>query len=228
MKVVVLAALVALGFGLGVLAGLEWADRPGIDPPIAPPPIPDEPDPPGPDLGVRPSPPAPVCPDSSGLQGELDDARRRIENLQARLALAQVVERGYRGELYGTPVPWPDEVPEHLSARGFQAILAQSLDACQVPAELIDFACDEAPCLAMLRPAKIDWIWSLIRDCPTWGERFRRVPLQHDFWVTCGDRSERVVVLAPFWKDFPGDRQAMLKRLAARVEQIRSGWQCGP
>ena len=148
--------------------------------------------------------------------------------LRARLTLAQVVEQGYRGELYGTPVPWPDEVPEHLTPAGFQALLAESLDACQVPAELLDFACEEAPCLAMLKPTQADWIWSLIRDCPTWGERFRRVPLQHDFWVTCGDESRRVVLLAPFWKDFPGDRQAMLKRLAARVEQIRSGWQCDP
>lgn len=230
LRLTALGGLVGIAFGLGVLAGFEWAPdgSPAGSGPVEPPEprVDGEPSVPD-DSPARPGWLA-RCPDAGGQQAALDGANKRIEELEARLALARVVEQGYRGELYGTPVPWPDEVPEQLRPEGFQALLAESLDACQVPAELVGFACEEAPCMAMLRPERRDWIWSLIRDCPSWGERFKQVPLQYDFWVECRGRSERVVLLAPFWKDFPGDREAMLKRLAARVEQIRSGWQCEP
>jgi len=139
-----------------------------------------------------------------------------------------LAERGYQGQLFGIPQPWPADTPAHLAPQGFQDLLARSMDACKVPAELVGFDCEEVPCIAMLRPGERGWIWSLIRDCPEWAERFRRVPLRTDFWADCGPgETEHVVLLSPFWADFPGDRENLDKRLGARFSQIRDRWRCG-
>ncbi len=224
LKLVAAVCVLGVMFSLGILAGLDRADEPAPQP-IALAPAPSERGP------GEPSETLPACPsmlDLRDLRAELAGARKRIEELESRLALAGVLERGYQGQLFGTPQPWPADTPAHLAPQGFQDLLARSMDACEVPAELVGFDCEEAPCIAMLRPAGRGWIWSLIRDCPEWAERFRRVPLRTDFWADCGPgETEHVVLLSPFWADFPGDRENLDKRLGARFSQIRERWRCG-
>lgn len=223
-------ALLALGASFGAGLAIDAlltgdpvaAERTSAETPGPPELTPEFEAPVGAEAWLAPGPLASTCP------AELRAANRKIEVLEARLALAETLERGYQGQLFGTPQDWPADSPEHLRPAGFQDLLSRSLDECQVPAELVDFECAEPPCVALLRPQRRDWIWSLIRDCPSWGEHFRRVPLWTDFQVDCGGgQSEQAVLLSPFWGDYPGDREDYAKRLASRWQEIRSQWRCG-
>lgn len=171
----------------------------------------------------------PPCPETDGPGAELEEAKARIQQLETRLAFAKAIEQGYQGQLFGTKQTWPTDTPAHLSSAGFQDVLNRSLADCQVAADLVDFDCSEAPCIAQLRPRQKGWIWDLIRECSAWGEHFKRVPLWIEFEAPCvGGQTEKVVLLSPSWTDFPGEREAMIKRLASRNRQIQDNWRCVP
>ncbi|MBN2494967.1 MAG: hypothetical protein JXR96_10285 [Deltaproteobacteria bacterium] len=159
------------------------------------------------------------------LSDDLAACEQRVQRLELELAMTRAVARGYEGQLHGTPQAWPEKTELAFRPEGFQENLGRAMDACEVPAELLGFDCEEPPCIAMLRPAARDWIWHLIQDCPDWTTPYRRVPLQATFADPCRP-GETIVLLSPFWPAYPGDREQMIKRLQARQQAIREAWTC--
>ncbi len=210
------------GLGLGILLGEEGEQTQG------PPPHPDHPatlpDPPN-------APTCPPCPTGDGVSKRdetLAELANKIARLEAELGLIRALSKGYQAEAQGTAQDWPADVPDGQRPENFQAWLAESLDACEVPAELLGYDCREPPCIARLRVQRSDWLWKLIRDCPSWTTHYRRVPRLHRFMAPCGpEGSESIVLLSPHWKDYPGEVDQLDKRLQSRWIQAQESWTCG-
>lgn len=185
---------------------------------------------------VLPNPPTcPPCligdPNGDGVRKRdeiLAKLANKIARLEAELGLVRALSQGYQAEAQGTAQDWPAEVPDGQRPENFQAWLAESLDACEVPAELLGYDCAEPPCIARLRVQRSDWLWKLIRDCPSWTTHYRRVPRLHRFMAPCGpEGSESIVLLSPHWKDYPGEVDQLDKRLQSRWIQAQESWTCG-
>ena len=213
------------GLGLGILLGDEGEQIQSF------PPCPDPPK----------AATCPPCPIGDGVTkiGDVGDRAtkrdpalaelaNKIARLEAELGLIRALAKGFQAEAQGTAQDWPAEVPDGQRPENFQAWLAESLDACEVPAELLGYDCGEPPCIARLRVQRSDWLWKLIRDCPSWTTHYRRVPRLHRFMAPCGpEGQESIVLLSPHWKDYPGEIDQLDKRLQSRWVQAQESWTCG-
>jgi hypothetical protein len=90
---------------------------------------------------------------------EVTRLRAEVADLQAQLAEASMSGAVARGQLaleQGTPVAWPDDVPEALRPAAFEATVRAALASSGVAADLELVDCGEYPCLAVLRPRSLD------------------------------------------------------------------------
>ena len=90
---------------------------------------------------------------------EVTRLRAEVADLQDQLAAASMSGAVARGQLaleQGTPVPWPDDVPEALRPAAFEATVRAALVSSGVAADLEQVDCGEYPCLAILRPRSLD------------------------------------------------------------------------
>jgi hypothetical protein len=64
--------------------------------------------------------------------------------------------------LFGTPVPFPDDLPPEHLPDAFRANLARALAECDTGLALIDVDCREYPCLALFEGS------GTLPNCPAW------------------------------------------------------------
>lgn len=164
-------------------------------------------------------------PDDGALEERAADLQSEIDGLD-RLAWA------YEKELYGTAIPWPDEVAGALSPDGFRARVREAVDTCEADVDLAAFDCSEPPCYALLRPHAEGWRQTLIHDCPTWHETYGTTTSGGSFRVTCADGSEEQVEMVGVpLKQVLGagvevESGTPMKRLQARVTEQELRWTC--
>lgn len=164
-------------------------------------------------------------PDDGALEERAADLQREIDGLE-RLA------RAYEEELYGTPIPWPDEVPDPLSPEGFRAQVRAAVEACGEGVDLVAFDCSEPPCFALLRPRDEGWREALIHGCPQWHETYGKTTSGASFAVECADGSEEQVEMVgvPLKEVLGTDAQVepdhSMKRLRARMTEQELRWSC--
>ncbi len=171
----------------------------------------------------------------SGAPAEVPDdgaLEERAADLQSEIDSLERLARAYEEELYGTPIPWPDEVPEPLSPDGFPAQVRTAVEACGGGVDLVAFDCSEPPCFALLRPRDEGWREALIHDCPQWHEIYGKTTSGASFAVECADGSEERVEMVgiPLKEVLGTDAQVepgnSMKRLRARLTEQELRWSC--
>jgi len=217
---------VLLGAGLGAVVGafLPRPPAPGITP-----------------AGEGSTPPArtQVIRHGASAAGACDDETVH-EELVALRALASLLEAqvaDLEHELYGEVPAWPADTPPAHQPAAFRENLAEALDACDVPVDLVDVRCAEPPCYALLRRDELNfsdsdpWIVAL-RDCAPWQAAYGDGLSLATDTVRCGDRAEGFTMLSASpdwlvdWEDEPERAAALAQRFDARLREARDGWPC--
>ncbi len=96
---------------------------------------------------------------SPGEGTALTEKIARLEEELDQLRMEATLARGQLGHYEGTPQPWPDDVPAAFQPEGMESalekVLAESKDL-----ELMEFDCEEFPCVAVIRSHAegSDWI----------------------------------------------------------------------
>jgi len=118
--------------------------------------------------------------------------------------------------LFGTPEPFPDDLPPEYLPDAFRANLDRALAECDTRLALIDVDCSEYPCLAAFEGEPLSR--GLFR-CPAWTGAYTPVPVHWGTIATAdGERS---------WLLYTGARHDeprlhnLLLRLELRRDEIR-------
>lgn len=128
------------------------------------------------------------------------------------------------------PIAWPASTPKRYTPEGFEQLLREAVETCEAPVEILAIDCSEPPCMATLRPLDGGWHDLLINKCPAWRGPYGNSVTSSQRSVECGEgRSERGVILAPYW-DAPreADPENWSRRLDLRWGALWKGWSCGP
>jgi hypothetical protein len=216
-----------LGVGLGAIAGfvVGFGAATRLSPGETAPPLAGEP-PTSPGVPGR----APPAESTSGPSATVDELRRQ-------LAVQTALNAAWETELYGSPIPWPADLPEKYTAAGYEAHVRAIVADCNPATTLTGFECGEPPCYALLRPpATGSDFESALSACSGWRELYGGSVTLATETVDCGDgRTEGIQILAPRWDGFddpddPGDGFATnaSKRFQARVAEIKASWVCAP
>lgn len=150
---------------------------------------------------------------------ELEPARETIRELER--------------ELYGEPLPWPDDLPPEHHPDFVRATMERAVRDCDVPARLLIVDCQEAPCYGVLEAegepgvfGEGGWYAALV-DCPTWRDAWDGdVRLVTDE-VRCPDGTTRSFAMISPWvalDDAPdgSDEQRTARENAWRRQNARA------
>lgn len=92
-----------------------------------------------------------------------------LASCQQQLAVATGILDAQQREAVGTPVPFPDDLPDAYRPETFEANVRRGLQECPgTGLELAFVDCSEYPCFAWFGG---DDVWAL-RRCPWWAERY--------------------------------------------------------
>ncbi len=171
---------------------------------------------------------------SAAAAGELGDVEleERAADLQREIDGLERLAQAYEDELYGTAIPWPEDVAEPMSPEGYRAGVVDAIESCGAPVDLVSFDCSEPPCFALLRSRGVDWRQALINNCPAWNETYGTTTSGASFRVECDDGStEEVEMLGVPLKQVLGADAEIeagnpMKRLQARMTEQQLRWTC--
>ena len=159
------------------------------------------------------------------------DLQARIADLKAELEMQKKDIRWLEREMYGTPIPWPDDVDEKYRPEVFKRDFAQIAEECGLPQDLVGFDCDEPMCHAIMkRPAgphetgDTPWYFS----CAAWTDLYGAGVTSASGTVECADgSSEGYLLLGPIWEDLAEDDKAnYTKRRWTRWHEVKNEWVC--
>ena len=223
------AAGLLIGFGAGRLAAAPISPPPSADPTA--PAAGDAADAPGQRpaqrRGLRADGEAEAC-DDPVVQEEL-------EALRGLTALQEKQLADMEAELYGQPEPWPDEVPAMHTPEAFEANLRDAVEKCNIPVDVVDFACEEPPCYAMLRRDELNYRpddpWAVaLNSCAPWQDRYGEELSLFTGTVNCPGGQEGFTMLAPpadwlvDWEGDPEQARQQLRRMDVRRRQAEDRW----
>lgn len=134
-------------------------------------------------------------------------------------------------EAYGVPVPWPDQMQEKYSPKGFESILQEVIESCALPYELVRMDCSEPPCLAAIRITGVGD--NSLTGCPAWQKHFGNTfSGASGVVIDCGDDTEEEVMFpqAPWTERYnemsASEKKNASKRFHYRLKQLKDGWEC--
>lgn len=163
-----------------------------------------------------------------------DGLARRNAELEAENRLLQGLLEAQDIEVHGTPVPWPDDLPEDLRPAGFERNVREAVASCAPEVEIVGFECSEPPCFVLLQSPKMDWYDALVNSCPGWVDRYTSGVAWANGQVTCPDGSKQpYYVLGWSYTLVEGaeemtdeDKENRTKRFTTRLDEIRANWKC--
>ncbi len=161
-------------------------------------------------------------------RGEL---QQHVAFLEGELSLQQLRKQTLEYELYGEPIPWPEQVPEDFQPEAFQANVRGAVEECAPDVEVVGFDCSEPPCLVHLRGGDEGWWNRLINECPGWVDRYGSTVSSSSGSLDCpGGTTERYRIVGPYreqpWSEGPDAEANQGKRFGQRVEQAKFEWEC--
>jgi len=172
---------------------------------------------------------------SAGEHGQARTDREQLEQhvafLEEELALQRLRKQTLEYELYGEPIPWPEDVPPEYEPGRFRENFRQAVEQCAPDVEIVGFDCSEPPCLVHLRGGQEGWRDRLIDECPGWADHYGSAVFSASGSVECsGGIEERYQIVGPQreqpWGDGPDAAENQDRRRDQRVEQARFDWEC--
>jgi len=156
---------------------------------------------------------------------------QRVAQLEGELALQKLRKETLEYELYGEPIPWPEETPEKYEPKWFEDNLRRAVEECAPDVEIVGIECSEPPCLVLLREGERGWRDRLINECPGWVDHYGSSVSSSMGSLECaGGGEERYNIIGPStvgWLDQdPETKQNRKKRWTQRVEEARFNWEC--
>jgi len=146
--------------------------------------------------------------------------------LEGEVAMQRLRAQTLEHELFGEPVPWPDEVPREHEPSEFRANVRQAVEECAPDVEIVGFDCGEPPCLVHLRGGDEGWWDRLINRCPRWVDPYGDAVSRASGTADCGGGSEeRYEIVGPTLEQ-PDAGQDGARRWEQRVERARFEWEC--
>ncbi len=170
-----------------------------------------------------------------GERGQTRMDRQQLEqhiaHLEGELALQRLRKQILEHELYGEPIPWPDDVPPEHEPGWFRENFRQAVEQCAPDVEIVGFDCSEPPCLVHLRGGEDGWWNRLINECPGWVDHYGSTVSAASGSVDCsGGAEERYQIVGPHsekpWGDGRDAEENQGKRWDQRVERARFDWEC--
>ena len=157
--------------------------------------------------------------------------QQRVTSLEDQLARHQQHTNALAHDLYGDPLPWPEDLAVEYQSTVFENNVRSALEACATDVEIAAFECDEPPCLAVFRGGEEDWWEKLVRSCPRWVDVYGDTVRITDGMVDCpGGKTERYTILAPIAPQVTGDgpeaEESWELRWEHRTGEIKAAWDC--
>jgi hypothetical protein len=159
------------------------------------------------------------------------EPRVEVERCEREVDLRDRLIESLERELYGDPIPWPEEVPEHYDPGSFEQDVPRILEECGANAFLVDIDCEEPPCMVMLRRESAtagaqDLSW--FASCEAWKERFGTTASVSMGKIGCSDGTEEgYISLSPYWESLGEQEQENYStRMGARWKQAEIDWPC--
>ncbi len=179
----------------------------------------------------------PAAPPISLPDDEVSSLRAHVARLEEEMLRRDEALAGLEAKLDGSPLAWPDPIPEAYQAKVFVERTERAIEACMLELELLRVECDEPPCAAILRrPRAVHsegarWLNVLTGACPTWNDSYgTEISLVTDSVPCDGTRREGFTFLAPTWPDLTDGSEAALenqgRRFRRRAERAKEAWTC--
>jgi len=153
---------------------------------------------------------------------ESEDADAALAACRSQLAAATALMDARQLDEYGTPNPFPADLPAVYSDEEFYAAaVSEALESCSIDGLALQHVdCSEYPCLA--------WLLSdgpgahAIKDCPSWREHFPRdgIASANGSFMR-GDEPARYVAIGEWSPEHPSDDNG-IKRVKLRFDQGRA------
>ncbi len=166
-----------------------------------------------------------TSPQEAVLRGEL-------ASLESQLSMLQQAREAYETDLWGVPVPWPDDLPEKFQPEGFKKNVEAAIANCNVDAE-VEFNCAEPPCFMMVRTQQDDWWSTFINNCPDWADNYGTAVSTSTKTLPCEDGSkERFRIVSPSVRtmlefETDEDYKNWKRRWEFRKAEAELDWVCG-
>lgn len=163
-------------------------------------------------------------------------SERRVRELEEENARLRGQIADMEAEWRGTPLPWPEGLPEPLTPSGFERTVRRAVAECAPELEIVRFECSEPPCLTVLRvdDAPPNWWNELVNQCPTWVDAYTSGVASGSGSAVCEDgREEHYQLLG--WSLSLADGQDPVprevtenrsKRFMTRVKAVEESWRC--
>lgn len=138
------------------------------------------------------------------------------------------VQRPWVPHPLGEPLRWTARVPIELSPQRFEAVVAETVAACQPEAEVVGIDCHEPPCIVRLRSKGAAPEATIVR-CEPWEIPYGPTVHLLRASVPCPDGpDERVVLLAPTPPPLQRalGEQPLADRLGYRWMGLLGSWTC--
>ncbi len=196
-----------------------------------------------PSPSATPSPRRPLSPSMASNPTQASAPSRPLATGDCADIEAELVEeRAYREslefELYGTPIPWPDDTPHQDTEEGFSEIIEAVVEDCEPGWLVHGYDCTEPPCMAVIFPEEGTNL--SVGKCPAWVEPFGNAASNASMSIKCADGEEkRLLLLSPppvqvqsrdtknLDVDYNSpDWQNRMKRLKARWERLKQDTPC--
>jgi hypothetical protein len=157
--------------------------------------------------------------------------QQRVAGLEDELARQQQHKAALAHELFGAPIPWPENIPGHYRTSVFEENVRSALEACPADVGIAGFECDEPPCLAMFRGGEEGWWEGLVQSCPGWIDVYGNTANITGGMVDCpGSRIERYTILGPIAPELRGrgleSKKRWERRWKHRTQEIKAAWDC--
>jgi hypothetical protein len=188
-------------------------------------------------LGEEPAASTPAPPPAAG-----DDAlQERMRQLELENRILQGLLEAQDAELRGTPVPWPDDLPEALTPAGFEQRIRDAVAECAPEIEVLGVECSEPPCLALLDTdgdslfsEGPNWWSRLVNNCPAWVDDYGSTVASASDSVTCPDGTEVPMQLLGWSRHLiddshpqtPEEKENSGRRFQTRIAEIKAAWPC--
>lgn len=160
-----------------------------------------------------------------------EQLEQHVAFLEGELALQRLRKQTLEYELYGEPIPWPEDVLPEYEPGWFRENFRKAVEQCAPDVEIVGFDCSEPPCLVHLRGGQEGWRDRLINECPGWVDHYGSAVSSASGTVDCGGGvEERYQIVGPHreqpWGDGPDAKENQGKRWDQRIEQARFDWEC--
>jgi len=157
--------------------------------------------------------------------------QQRVTTLEDELARQQRHKATLARDLFGVPIPWPEDIPEPYRTAVFEENVRTALEACAADIGIAGFECDEPPCLAMFRGGEEGWWEELVQSCPDWTDVYGSTASITGGVADCpGTRTERYTILAPMAPELTGKgpeaQDKWEQRWKQRTGEIAAAWDC--